>query len=298
MLSFKAETISPKQAEEMLANTAASFVNRGATQSFVKRYAQDMRAGNWHPDTGETIKIDTKGRVIDGQHRLQAIQLSEKPQRIWVCRGIQTEMFQFIDQGKTRDLKDIMVIQEWPDPAVLNVTAKMLWRYEKTLEIRGTGNPYAHAGPFNESDGAIFDWVVSHQPDIKSTWESYKGLINKAYKGCQNAVPVSLLYYIFFQWHQNDNKLALELFSYLDAPLCSPAPHPAAGWAVMYCQKLRQAQIDTGVGGTTGRHADAKESMLSAFNLAWEVMHDRENIKTWTGFKRRIKSDGGFGVPN
>ena len=88
MLSFKAETISPKQAEEMLASTAASFVNRGATQSFVKRYAQDMKAGNWHPDTGETIKIDTKGRVIDGQHRLQAIQLSEKSQRIWICRGI------------------------------------------------------------------------------------------------------------------------------------------------------------------------------------------------------------------
>lgn len=298
MLSFKAETITPKQAEEMLANTAASFVNRGATGSFIKRYAQDMRAGNWHSDTGETIKIDTKGRVIDGQHRLQAIQLSEKPQRIWVCRGIETEMFQFIDQGKTRDLKDIMVIEQWPDPAVLNVTAKMLWRYEKTMEMRGTGNPYAHAGAFNESDGAIFDWVTSHQPDIKSTWESYKGLINKAYKGCQGAVPVSLLYYIFFQWNQNDSKLTLDLFGYLGDPLAHPAPHIAAGWAVGYCQKLRQAQQETGVGGTTGRHADAKESMLSAFNLAWEIMHDRESIKTWTGFKRRIKSDGGFGVPN
>jgi len=298
MLSFKAETISPKQAGEMLENTKASFNNRSMTASFAKRYAQDMKSGNWHPDTGETIKIDVKGRVIDGQHRLEAIQLSEKPQRIWVCRGIETEMFQFIDQGKTRDLKDIMTIEKWPDPNVLNVTAKMLWRYEKTLEIRGTGNPYAHAGSFNESDGAIYEWVLSHKPNIKATWESYRSLITKAKKGCQGAVPESLLFYIFFQWHQNNTKLTLDVFNYLDDPLCSPAPHPAAGWAVSYCQKLRQAQAETGVGGTTGRHADAKESMLSAFNLAWEIMHDRESIKTWTGFKRRIKSDGGFGVSN
>ena len=298
MLSFKAETITPERAGQMLSDTTEKgFNNRNKTGSFAKRYAQDMKSGNWHADTGETIKIDVEGRVIDGQHRLEAIQLSEKPQRIWVCRGIETEMFQFIDQGKTRDLKDIMTIEHWPDPTILNVTAKMLWRYEKTLEMRGAGNPYAHAGTFNESDGAIYDWVVDYQPSIKATWESYRSLIKGAYRGCQGAIPESLLFYIFFQWHQNNSSLTLEVFNYLVDPLCSPAPHPAAGWAVSYCQKLRQAQQETGIGGTTGRHADAKESMLSAWDLAWDVMHDRENIKAWRSFKSRIKGDGGFGVP-
>ena len=298
MLSFKAETISPAQAKQMLESTNQTFNNRAVTNSFVKRYAMDMSAGNWHADTGETIKIDVKGRVVDGQHRLAAISLNDKPQRVWVCRGIATEMFQFIDQGKTRDLKDIMTIEKWPDPTILNVTAKMLWRYEKTMEIRGTGNPYAHAGAFNESDGAIYNWVIEHQPSIKDTWQSYRALIMKAYTGVQNSVPHSLLFYIFFQWNQNNSNLCLDVFNYLGDPLCSPAPHPAAGWAVSYCQKLRQAQHEDGVAGTSGRHADAKESMLQAFNLAWDVMHDRENIKTWTGFKRRIKADGGFGVPS
>ena len=150
MLSFKAETITPQQASDLLERSSITFKNRNVTPSFVKRYIQDMKSGNWHADTGETLKIDIKGRVIDGQHRLQAIVHADIDQRMWVCRGIETEMFQYIDQGKTRDLKDIMTVDEWPDPRILHVTGKMLWRYEKTLERTGKGAPYAHAGSFNE----------------------------------------------------------------------------------------------------------------------------------------------------
>lgn len=296
MLSFKAETITPQQASDLLERSSITFKNRNVTPSFVKRYIQDMKSGNWHADTGETLKIDIKGRVIDGQHRLQAIVQADIDQRMWVCRGIETEMFQYIDQGKTRDLKDIMTVEEWPDPRILHVTGKMLWRYEKTLERTGKGAPYAHAGSFNESDGAIYDWLQNVRPGLRSVWESYKGVVLKAYKGSDRAIPESLLLYVLYQWHQNNSDLTLDIFTYLGEPMNQASPHDACGWALKYCQKLRQAQKETGVGGTTGRHADAKESMLTALSLMWDIMNGRESVRSWTSFKRRVADDGAFAV--
>ena len=55
--------------------------------------------------------------------------------------------------------QNLMQIEMYPDPRILAVTGKMLWRFEKTLERGGQGNPYAHAGNFNESEGAVFNWI-------------------------------------------------------------------------------------------------------------------------------------------
>ena len=296
-LSFTREVITPAKAKQLVEHTIATgFTNRRITTPFAKRYMNDMLSGNWHPDTGETIKIDTQGAVIDGQHRLEAIIMSDTEQPIWVCRGIDRDMFQYLDQGKPRDLQDIMVTEHWPEPTVLATMGKMWWRYCQTQKLYGEGNPFAHAGSFNESDGAIYDWLLTVSPGIRGEWESHKGLVGKAYSGIDRAVPKAMLFYLLYLWKQYSAPKALEVFTYFSDPDNQASPDKACGWAVKYCRRLRQMQREQGIGGTKGRHGDAKESMLIALNLMWDAIHGKETIRSWSGFRNAVENEGGFRV--
>ena len=58
--------------EQVTAEVAAAWLgantrNRGLRHARIDQYAEDMKAGRWHP-TGETIKFSVSGRLLDGQH--------------------------------------------------------------------------------------------------------------------------------------------------------------------------------------------------------------------------------------
>lgn len=73
--------VTPQMAQEWLATNAKN--NRDLSKVTVKRYANDMVKGQWMV-TGEAIKFDRTGRLIDGQHRLQALIESKVP-RLQMC---------------------------------------------------------------------------------------------------------------------------------------------------------------------------------------------------------------------
>lgn len=64
------ETVTPRRAEEVLATDKDR--NRKLRQARVSRYAADMRKGKWRL-TCEPIRLDEKGALLNGQHRLKAI---------------------------------------------------------------------------------------------------------------------------------------------------------------------------------------------------------------------------------
>ena len=51
----------------------ANSTNRELRNHVVEGYVDQMKKGQWREDTGETIKISKTGRLLDGQHRLNAI---------------------------------------------------------------------------------------------------------------------------------------------------------------------------------------------------------------------------------
>lgn len=69
-----------------------------------------MAAGRWQADTGETIKFDTAGRLIDGQNRLHAVVEAGVPIVFVVARNVAPEAMQVIDTGSARTLADALVI--------------------------------------------------------------------------------------------------------------------------------------------------------------------------------------------
>ncbi|WP_066212917.1 hypothetical protein [Arthrobacter woluwensis] len=75
--------------------------NRAVSPERVASYALDMTANNWK-FTGDPIKFDWDGRLIDGQHRLLAIIRSGCTVRMLIAKGINPTAQTVIDTGKKR----------------------------------------------------------------------------------------------------------------------------------------------------------------------------------------------------
>lgn len=100
------EYITPDSAKEYL---KSNTLNRPLNSRMVEFYASSMKRGQWELN-GEPIIIARSGRVLDGQHRLQAVIESGIPINFFVTRGISDNTFDTIDQGKSRTGGDILAI--------------------------------------------------------------------------------------------------------------------------------------------------------------------------------------------
>jgi hypothetical protein len=98
------EIITPAVAAEYLDQNTD---NRHLRSRAVDMYTRNMLAGEWKV-TGETIKFDRNGRLIDGQHRLAAIIRAEKQQPCLVVRGLEPEVQGVIDTNLHRTAGDML----------------------------------------------------------------------------------------------------------------------------------------------------------------------------------------------
>jgi hypothetical protein len=73
--------ITPEMAKEMLKKNVS---NRAIRKVVVKGYADDMLAGAWRT-THQGIAFNSNGDLVDGQHRLSAIVLANKPIEMLIC---------------------------------------------------------------------------------------------------------------------------------------------------------------------------------------------------------------------
>lgn len=77
------ERITPAIAKHILANNAN---NRNFSRITVKKYAQEMKSGNWQLNY-EPVVISNTGKLLNGQHRLMAIVQSGVAVDLYVIRG-------------------------------------------------------------------------------------------------------------------------------------------------------------------------------------------------------------------
>ncbi|WP_144627578.1 aldo-keto reductase family protein [Arthrobacter woluwensis] len=100
--SFVIETITPAIAEAYLAK---NIKNRNHKKLAITRFARDMASGNWQV-TGEAIKFDINGNLIDGQNRLLAVIESGATIQTAVIRGLAPETQGIMDAGTPRSGAD------------------------------------------------------------------------------------------------------------------------------------------------------------------------------------------------
>lgn len=77
---------------------------RNVQPARVDMYARDMANGNWNPQSSNSIRISSDGKVIDGQHRLLAVIKSGASilMRVDAGGGSASTLFDYIDNTMAR----------------------------------------------------------------------------------------------------------------------------------------------------------------------------------------------------
>lgn len=151
------ETISPRKAQKMLDERAS---NRRIGERYAGQLAEAMTGGEFEVN-GETIKVDDKGRVIDGQHRLYAIVLSGLPLETFVTRGLSAKTFDTIDTGRRRTVGDVLTKHGELNSSTLAGALSWLWKYRRGYLANGHGASPRHTEAMAtlEADPGIRDSV-------------------------------------------------------------------------------------------------------------------------------------------
>jgi hypothetical protein len=103
MIEFIEMLVSPEMAKHYLSQNIA---NRRPKTPRVLLYSKEMKEGRWKSNTGETIKIATSGRVLDGQQRLMAIIHSGCSIKFHVAFNLDESVFSVLDTGSSRNSTD------------------------------------------------------------------------------------------------------------------------------------------------------------------------------------------------
>jgi hypothetical protein len=116
--------------------------NRAISPIQTKRYVNDMRRNRWRL-SGETIKFDNSGRLIDGQHRLTACIEANVTFESWVVWGLDSCAMEVIDSGKKRTPGDMLQIRGVSNPKQAAATCRWLLSIKQGLSTTKTRTAFA-----------------------------------------------------------------------------------------------------------------------------------------------------------
>lgn len=127
------ETLTVEDARRMLGHNTHNRNPRGRS---VHRYARDMRAGRW-AFTGDPIRFDTRGVLLDGQCRLLAlVEAGETDPHVsldtLVVRGLPPAVQAHVDLGARRSLADRLRLRGEHDCGLLASTVMLDASWERT----------------------------------------------------------------------------------------------------------------------------------------------------------------------
>lgn len=166
-LKLSVQTITVDVAEKWL---AVNTCNRPFRKTLAKRYAQKMIDGNWRLN-GEPIILDSQGRLVSGQHRLNALLIaSEKKEGVTfdsvVVAGVMPSTADSVDLGQKRTHGDILFRRhefkgkDYSD-AQKKQMSNILARACRFVWIREQGKTYSDGLKFDED--SMTDFLKSHE---------------------------------------------------------------------------------------------------------------------------------------
>lgn len=151
--------IDPETATVML---DANNNNRKVSPQTTDQYARALDRGDW-PFTGDALRFGPNGVVLDGQHRLLAIESTEKSMECLVVSGLPKSVQRYIDSGRKRSAADQLHMDGVANATSMGAAARLMLSWEhwrghsgKTLAV-APGNAEVseyvldHIGPLEEA---------------------------------------------------------------------------------------------------------------------------------------------------
>lgn len=153
--------IGPSVAEELLLRNTA---NRGVKKGSVARFSRDMVAGNWRP-TGEAIKFDTRGTLLDGQNRLIACVESRVDFWTLVILDVPAAAQEQMDSGISRTTGDNLHLNGIANATLVSAIITLRWRYLNGISLQNATPTHAEALELaDEETSASAKTVASNKP--------------------------------------------------------------------------------------------------------------------------------------
>lgn len=120
----------------------ANTRNRTVSDRQVEQYGRALKTG-W-PFTGDAIRLGPDGLVLDGQHRLLAIERTGNPMNCLIVSNLDEKVRRFIDSGRKRTAADEMTMEGIANGTVLSSISRLLlswdhWRTHKSSLTPGNG---------------------------------------------------------------------------------------------------------------------------------------------------------------
>jgi hypothetical protein len=150
--------------------------NRRIKKARVSQYARTMRAGGWMPTT-ETIKFDSLGQLMDGQHRLLAVISAGVTVPMFVARNLPPSTFHVLDHIGPR------TVLWWVDNGFLRSTAVAM-----ATQIGGTKVRVEGAWPTEDEMSAFWErhhtaitWSVERMPRQSGITARERAAVARAY---------------------------------------------------------------------------------------------------------------------
>lgn len=180
--------LTPNDARILLTH---NVLNRPLRAKRIKRLAAAISDKRWQFN-GASIVIDTKGRLMDGQHRCHAIIRANKAIRTVLITGVSPKAFNTIDQGAKRTGTDIFSLCGVPNPAI--VCASLTYVYQNN---HGITEGSSDRLPDMDERTAMFDSMSGYEEIVRSVCR-YKSTLS----GMVSVSMVAGLYYLFQQKHK------------------------------------------------------------------------------------------------
>ena len=127
--------VTPEIAKEWLGSNQK---NRRPKKSTVQAYSRDMGAGAWKL-AGDPIRFDTDGKLLDGQHRLLACIIAERPFQTVVMRDLNPEIMRVLDHGCKRTVADELTIEGKRWATLVAAAARWLYIFKNGSSAIGKG---------------------------------------------------------------------------------------------------------------------------------------------------------------
>jgi hypothetical protein len=127
--------------------------NRKLSEAHVRKLARDMSNDDF-PNLAETIKFDTEGHLIDGQHRLEAVKLSGKTVEFFVAENIPREHRYRMDKVRPRKVSDQLTMQyRIPSAQMAAATVRIILMWQ--IEV-------IKSETFKPTDSEIIEYAVAN----------------------------------------------------------------------------------------------------------------------------------------
>lgn len=132
------EVVTPEMARQWL-DPEINKTNRRLKPVIVRKYITDMSDAHWIFN-GDSIKFDTSGKLLDGQHRLHAVIAMGRPVEFLIVRNLHPDAYLTIDIGARRTVGDMMQRIGSKQSTAAGAAAKVLYWFEtgQTLDFNAT----------------------------------------------------------------------------------------------------------------------------------------------------------------